>query len=185
MHDLHNVRPFWFFLFSLPGAGGGGDEGGREDQPDPVPPAPPVVTTSSSPASATEAPVDVDVVVPPDDPLPPGDDGVSGNDEMSFYPCLCARKAKFRGRWKPRHNSRRTRAVTWKDYNFIFPLDVVRVSECEQPRPFSTALFEIYYRKMTARLFVCNTRRNEDRWFLSFFLAFKTHQLYGRWASRR
>lgn len=113
----------------------GGDEGGREDEPS-IPPSSPAAPAPEP--SPTEAP-SVEVPQPPavDDPLPPpppgGDElppvGGGVSDEMSFYPCLCARKAKYRGLlWKPRMNSRRTRAVSWKDYNFIFPLSVVR--EC-------------------------------------------------------
>ncbi|XP_075750438.1 uncharacterized protein LOC142817260 [Rhipicephalus microplus] len=102
----------------------GDDEGSREDEP-----SIPVVTTAESKAPPEPTPAPVEVQPPPDDPLPAPPEEVAGGDEMSFYPCLCARKAKYRGLlWKPRMNSRRTRAVTWKDYNFIFPLSVVR--EC-------------------------------------------------------
>ncbi|KAH6928862.1 hypothetical protein HPB50_020451 [Hyalomma asiaticum] len=101
----------------------GDDEGSREDEP-----SIPVVSTEEPkpPTEPPPAPADV-VQPPPDDPLPPPQEEAPGGDEMSFYPCLCARKAKYRGLlWKPRMNSRRTRAITWKDYNFIFPLSVVR-----------------------------------------------------------
>ncbi|XP_065281680.1 uncharacterized protein [Dermacentor albipictus] len=102
----------------------GDDEGSREDEP-----SLPAVTAGTSTTSTEPPPAPVDVQPPPDDPLPAPAEEVTGGDEMSFYPCLCARKAKYRGLlWKPRMNSRRTRAITWKDYNFIFPLSVVR--EC-------------------------------------------------------
>ncbi|XP_037579405.2 uncharacterized protein LOC119462132 [Dermacentor silvarum] len=104
----------------------GEDEGSREDEP-----SFPVVTaaTTTTTTSTEPPPAPTDVQPPPDDPLPAPTEEVTGGDEMSFYPCLCARKAKYRGLlWKPRMNSRRTRAITWKDYNFIFPLSVVR--EC-------------------------------------------------------
>ncbi|XP_037521221.1 uncharacterized protein LOC119398028 [Rhipicephalus sanguineus] len=102
----------------------GDDEGSREDEP-----SFPVVTTAESKPPPEPTPAPVEVQPPPDDPLPATPEEVPGGDEMSFYPCLCARKAKYRGLlWKPRMNSRRTRAITWKDYNFIFPLSVVR--EC-------------------------------------------------------
>ncbi|KAH7938437.1 hypothetical protein HPB49_023556 [Dermacentor silvarum] len=88
-------------------------------------------TAAPSTSAPTAAPPEevstasVATVPPSTSAAPPG---VYCGDEMSFYPCLCARKAKYRGLlWKPRMNSRRTRAITWKDYNFIFPLSVVRV----------------------------------------------------------
>ncbi|XP_077487848.1 uncharacterized protein LOC144098828 isoform X1 [Amblyomma americanum] len=105
----------------------GGDEGSREDEPSlpsTADPTPGTVATEAPPP-----PPPVDAQPPPDDPLPLPGEVPGASDEMSFYPCLCARKAKYRGLlWKPRMNSRRTRAITWKDYNFIFPLNVVR--EC-------------------------------------------------------
>ncbi|XP_077539135.1 uncharacterized protein LOC144151845 [Haemaphysalis longicornis] len=119
-----------------PASPGGGDEGGREDEPSIPASSTAAPAPEPSPTEAPPAPVDVPAPPAVDDPLPPPPPGgeelppVGGvTDEMSFYPCLCARKAKYRGLlWKPRMNSRRTRAVSWKDYNFIFPLSVVR--EC-------------------------------------------------------
>ncbi|CAN8018858.1 unnamed protein product, partial [Ixodes persulcatus] len=108
-------------------AGGGDGEDPREDNPRPGDAV--AATSSPPPASTAAVPVDLPGGEVPDDilPPPPADEG---GDEMSFYPCLCARKAKFRGRWKQRHNSRRRAraapATSWKDYNFLFPLGAVR-----------------------------------------------------------
>ncbi|EEC11626.1 conserved hypothetical protein [Ixodes scapularis] len=108
-------------------AGGGDSEDPREDNPRPGDAV--AATSSPPPASTAAVPADPPGSEVPDDilPPPPADEG---GDEMSFYPCLCARKAKFRGRWKQRHNSRRRAraapATSWKDYNFLFPLGAVR-----------------------------------------------------------